>query len=475
MSTRARDIWEVLGTAPTTDRREVKKAYAKAVKHCHPEEDPEAFQVLYNAYQTALEICAAKDTTRPAAASVQRGQAALKPGSERALIQERSTDFETEQRGLKPENHAGSSGSTNSDSAPSKDADGGADRDADRLDARYESLFAENSRKQQEVLRYWESLWMAYLAHPDQYNSAVLMQFMYDSSFSTIRDLDSVPAKTAAYLTDAMDEIPRDFVYVLWDVFDYRSYDASTDQTPYDSGYQKLYRILKRECETDVDLSLFGRHGAIAKTGRRIYTAVLFGLIAAVSFGLLFGFMSQTAQVARERDRYPNRMAACDQVIDDISEKYPEFMISGGGYPPNDTQREYDIEVTATLKGELRETGSVQITIVEDGKGNLISCSDNFEERSIKLLVKKFGLHCQVALEDSSGESSLMIELAEDTAVEKELEGIYELLDTGTVKNLSLSRVTICGADMPDNVTVMFSDIPDRDALLEKIRAQSGS
>ena len=38
------DIWDVLGIEPTTDRRTIKRAYAEAVKSCHPEEHPEVEQ-----------------------------------------------------------------------------------------------------------------------------------------------------------------------------------------------------------------------------------------------------------------------------------------------------------------------------------------------------------------------------------------------------------------------------------------------
>lgn len=49
------DIWEILGIEPTSDKKIIKKAYAKKVKTCHPEEHPEEFKLLYDAYQAALE------------------------------------------------------------------------------------------------------------------------------------------------------------------------------------------------------------------------------------------------------------------------------------------------------------------------------------------------------------------------------------------------------------------------------------
>jgi curved DNA-binding protein CbpA len=36
-----RDKWDILGIEPTTDTRQIKKAYAKKLKECPPEEDPD--------------------------------------------------------------------------------------------------------------------------------------------------------------------------------------------------------------------------------------------------------------------------------------------------------------------------------------------------------------------------------------------------------------------------------------------------
>lgn len=47
-------IWEILNTAPTTNKKQIRKAYAARSREVHPEEKPEEFQILYEAYQEAL-------------------------------------------------------------------------------------------------------------------------------------------------------------------------------------------------------------------------------------------------------------------------------------------------------------------------------------------------------------------------------------------------------------------------------------
>lgn len=48
------NCWEVLGIEPTSDKKEIKKAYARLLKQYHPEENPEEFKQIQEAYQHCL-------------------------------------------------------------------------------------------------------------------------------------------------------------------------------------------------------------------------------------------------------------------------------------------------------------------------------------------------------------------------------------------------------------------------------------
>ena len=48
------DCWKILELSPTSDAREIKRAYARLAKKYHPEDAPEEFRALHDAYEQAL-------------------------------------------------------------------------------------------------------------------------------------------------------------------------------------------------------------------------------------------------------------------------------------------------------------------------------------------------------------------------------------------------------------------------------------
>ena len=89
------NIWQILGISYTTDINEIKQAYARRAKECHPEEHPEEFNRLQKAYKSAVQIAKSRKAyekareeaeKKAAAASAQRVESAKEAGE--ALLEQ---------------------------------------------------------------------------------------------------------------------------------------------------------------------------------------------------------------------------------------------------------------------------------------------------------------------------------------------------------------------------------------------------
>ena len=58
-------MWNILGIEPTKDIKAIKAAYAKLAKQYNPEEHPEEFKRIFDAYKSACAYARSKNTPEP--------------------------------------------------------------------------------------------------------------------------------------------------------------------------------------------------------------------------------------------------------------------------------------------------------------------------------------------------------------------------------------------------------------------------
>ena len=73
------DCFEVLGIERTDEVKKIKRAYAAKAKECHPEEYPEEFQILHDAYEEALSTARQMKTEPEQPSSAEREETATQP------------------------------------------------------------------------------------------------------------------------------------------------------------------------------------------------------------------------------------------------------------------------------------------------------------------------------------------------------------------------------------------------------------
>lgn len=201
------DIWGVLGIEPTTDRRTIKRAYAEAVKSCHPEEHPEEFKRLYEAYQAALDSLSAgsrarRDTPVGMLQSEIQQSEALHSKTIQAEIQQIETQQTETLHSKTVLTETQQIETQRSETLPpkiiqSETQPASAQEEAsETARSGIQMVFARNDQQKQNAREKLTALWDAYLENRNRQNASALIQFMMGTEFACIRDLDDTMRMT---------------------------------------------------------------------------------------------------------------------------------------------------------------------------------------------------------------------------------------------------------------------------------------
>lgn len=92
-------IWDILRIDATRDKKEIRRAYARLSKEIHPEEKPEEFQKLYEAYQNALKYASCGESSEKRITfETEQKEKDVSVSGERNKYEELGLDFEEVQK-----------------------------------------------------------------------------------------------------------------------------------------------------------------------------------------------------------------------------------------------------------------------------------------------------------------------------------------------------------------------------------------
>lgn len=390
------DIWSVLGIEPTTDKRTIKRAYAQAVKSCHPEEHPEAFKQLYEAYQAALNGLAA-DNMMPAD---RHGTAGQRENLE--IFSDNDADNISGASDINDEND---------------DAEG----------EKFRAIFEQDSSKKLNAWNQLTDLWSAYLKEQSQYNETALIRFLQGSEFSVIRDLEAVMVMTSKMTAEKGSILSRGIVDAVWNIY-------GGDEVPEELTHKELYYVLQRERSRYARMQQEKRDNIRS----RVSWITWFGVLAAIILGIFMFALNLTKENKM-------RQQCRDAAEDIISHTYPDFTFGG---PMNqweiadgDTENIYMISTEAALKGIGENKAVIRIQVKRDEKGNAFIVSDDFKEKSIKLISNHLGIACDTSAVNDPDKNYIIVELRAEDFLPGFSDNICSLSEKRTVRNQNLSGI----------------------------------
>ena len=209
------DIWKTLGIAPTTDKKSIRRAYAARTREIHPEEKPEEFRQLHDAYQEALgyaEFMSKIDWTEDVELAWEQ-----EPDREEQEDQSREQDSEPE--------------SEESETATA-----------------LLSYFAENQEKHQQsvdtFIKYWKEFQSPYR------NPEVLdwwKEYLTSEAFQEIRYHPQVIHLLAEEINDKFFYGLNEVKLLFWDAYGFQDDEEDTLQGDQKRLYKSLYPAYEKQ------------------------------------------------------------------------------------------------------------------------------------------------------------------------------------------------------------------------------------
>ncbi len=277
------NIWELLDIAPTTDKKAIRRAYAARSKVFHPEEKPEEFRQLYEAYQAALTYAKLASAGQDAAEAENPHrqdsfhQQETFPGQENPRQRQTSPGQENpRQRQTSPEQESLRQQQTSPN--PDNSRHPQASQDQELL-----SYFAASQTRQEERLtafyQYWEESQSPYKTPPVL---AWWQDYLASEDFQSIRWNPNL----VQFLTE---NIERKFYYggdeiklLFWDAYGFREEEA--DERKYQGDLLKLRKCLFQALENQKRELLHAQRQLDYEKKQRLYKRLL---VAGILFVLL--------------------------------------------------------------------------------------------------------------------------------------------------------------------------------------------
>lgn len=416
------DIWAVLGIEPTTDKRKIKKAYAEAVKTCHPEERPEEFKQLYEAYQAALNSLSA-DNRAPrgvSAGTLQQETLHSETSQHKALRSEVSQQEAQHPEKLRPETqhpeilHPESlhsetlhpetqhsetlrsemqhpetlrSETLHSETLHSEPVHPEAQQEMSRSAMREDGLetsqpgmqmiFARNNQQKQRAWEQLTTLWDTYLENRNRQNASALIQFLKGTEFSRIRDLDDTMQITMLMVKYMIAEnrakADDKVLCALCDLYVIKDTASDEFDVPHldDSVRRELSAMLRNERDRRVQM----RQQKRGRVANGIFNLILFGGMAGFIITVIVQMLDNTKR-AEMREQCQENVAYM------LEQEYPQLhfgnLIGKWEISDGDTENTYIITTEVSTKSGVFQRGSIRVEAERDQEGNVTIISEEF-------------------------------------------------------------------------------------------------
>lgn len=356
------DIWKILGISRTADKKTIKRAYAAKTREIHPEEKPEEFKVLHEAYQAALEyaefvsigniqsLFLNRDEFTDEDAEEENGESRDERDADERDVDERDVDErDTDER----------------------DIDEGSGQGEDEL----LTYFADNQEKQQKLVDVFIKNWQEFKGpYRNPEGMAWWREYLASEAFQNIKF-------HARILHVLAEEMEHKFFYGLdeakmlfWDAYGFQDgEEENTFQGDRKRLYQCLHQAFVKQQKNVEDKARAARHE------KKIH--IFAGIAVAV-----FAVICITVPV----NHYRQKGNDCRFLMDYMAGQYPYTSFSEPERQPNENNGSSSYTMYASAHPDLVITAKVEHRYVEGKKTRQVT--EDYKQQLFAYYASQYGL-----------------------------------------------------------------------------------
>ncbi len=355
------NIWNILGIEPTTDKKAIRKAYAAKTKEIHPEDAPEEFKRLHEAYQAALGYA---DYVR------QVGQSGGSVTSFYKTEESAPEDAERNTADDKEEDVPESTGNRTQDSETVRTDETTEEPGREDLRAYFEESQEKHGQQVAAFLNHWKAFQGPY---QDQEAMDWWKEYLSSKEFQDIRYQSQV-------LETLADEIDNKCFYginevkmLFWEAYGFRG----DEETAYQGDRQRLYRSLYPAYEKQRQNIQYEQKWARNDKILRIFIGIVAAALLAVCIMI---------PVTIHRQRENGRRFLADY----MAQRYPAAGFSRPERIDKDSSGNIVYRMRPAAHPELSVTATVETAYVEGEKAYQVT--EDYGQLIFELYAAQYGL-----------------------------------------------------------------------------------
>lgn len=396
------EVWELLETEPTSDKKAIKQAYARAVKKYHPEENPQEFQKVYAAYKQAMAMAGKTGGGQTADVSNLISQTLMQGQFRQGTLQE-AEEKGREQESLEEGQETAFRGGE---------------------EEQIQKMFREMAERREKKLSVFRQKWLWYLKNQRRDDAEKEMRkYIQSSWFKDIMEEPEVLSRLATGIDSYCQDNGEILKEEIWQLYLQNKSFGDEDK----KGYQTLFRVLeadrkrlsiRKQQEAEIRRRMVqsqmdsrnlswqrarksGWQGRMTSVGYQMYILLIASIVLIPILFLTIdsnrSALNGNVRREREEDQGFSREREKEEILSYLQEIYPMAEFSQPELSTEESWGQYVGEEENGRNYTIKVADSdITVHAYAFYKNGYISIGEDFGKQYMRQLAKERGIMCDL-------------------------------------------------------------------------------